>query len=123
MITLTAAIAVPNIQRVRLHPPQFFDDANQMAVRGDILSSNAAGRIKSFQIWVRNGRSDALLVNSTPTKFDEDIKISDGAVSVADAYDQAEAAYRGGATKVLAVKALEQKLIDLNIIQLVGTVG
>lgn len=124
-IVLTAAIVVPNIGRAVLaRPPRFFDGA---AVMDFELRNVASARIKRVEVWARNGgadgKCDVLRINPTPLGFDDDVAVAPGLIEVATAADQIEVAYRTGGNKAAALRAVEQKCIDLGIVTLVGTVS
>lgn len=123
-IVLTAAISVPNVQRaVLLRPPQLFDNSSMMTF--EVRSAAGGGRTRIFEVWARNsvdGKCDVLGVNPTPVSFDDDVRVVKGSLASATSADQIEAAYRTGSTKALALKAVEQKCIDLGVVTLVGTV-
>ena len=123
MITLTAAIAVPNIQRVKISEVLFFDASSAAVVKGAVLSSPANNRSKLFELTIKNGLCDVLGPNPTPTRFDEDLVVSYQAITVAAGYDNLEAAYRGGANKAAAFRAVESRGIADAWLVLVGAVS
>src|SRR5688500_15727430 len=115
-IVLTTAISVPNIQRVVLaRPPQIFE--NDCLLTFEARSGGAPQRVKMFDVWVRNSvPCDVIKKNLTAVKFDEDIIIAERSLSVAGAADQVEAAYRTGATKAAALRAVETACLSLGIV-------
>jgi hypothetical protein len=65
-------------------------------------------------------RPPQLFDNSSMMTFE--VRSAAGSLASATSADQIEAAYRTGSTKALALKAVEQKCIDLGVVTLVGTV-
>lgn len=132
--TLTNAILVPNINRWKVIDVPLFDEAKIARVKIRVLSIGTPPRTKDFEIIINNdtppangmqaGRTLTLKKNPAPIKFDDDVIYGPGIV-VETGYDQIEAAYRGAPTKAAALRAVEQKLIDLGIVDasISGTVG
>lgn len=123
-ITLTTPIAVPNITRIKVADVLLFDSANVAKINVEALSTPANGRRKSFQLEVANGKSQSIAKNVASTQFDDDVVYS-GRIDTATGYDQVEAAYRSGANKAAAYRAVETALLALGVIDatLTGTVG
>jgi hypothetical protein len=122
-IVLTAPITVPNVGRVVLVRAHIFENSVQLEWEAKNVAS---ARVKSFVTWARNtvdGKCDVLQVNPTPVGFDDDIRVSGSALASATAADQIEIAYRTGANKAAALRAVEQKCLDLGLVTLVGTVS
>lgn len=124
-IVLTTPISVPNVQRIDLErPPAFFVDACQLVLQ--IRSGPAQGRIRTVELWVRNGgaagRCDVLRVNPTPVGFDDDITVTGNFLEVVNAADQIDTAY-AGANRAAKIRAVLTALQALNIIQLAGAVS
>lgn len=124
-ISLTAAIPVPNITRIVLaRPPRFFDGAAVLDL--EVRSSPANSRVKPVQLIVRNGgadgASDVIKANPTPTGFDSDVIVQGSALEVGGLADTVETAYRSGANKAAALRAVESALLAANVVQLAGTV-
>lgn len=125
-IVLTTAINVPNIQRIVLiRPPRLFDD---LAVCDLVIrSGGATPRERAVTVSVRNGatagRSDRLIANATPLAFDDDIRLVPSGHEVVGGADSVEAAYRTGANKAAALRAVESFLLSSGIVQFAGTVS
>jgi hypothetical protein len=122
-IVLTAAITVPNIGRAVLVRAHIFENSVQLEWEAKNVGS---ARVKSFVTWARNtvdGKCDVLQVNPTPVSFDDDLRVLGSSLASATAADQLEVAYRTGANKAAALRAVEQKCLDLGLCTLVGTVS
>lgn len=125
-IVLTSAISVPNIQRVALvRPPRLYDG---IAICDfEARSGGATPRIKRIEVNVRNGaadgRCDVLRIKAAPASFDDDIEVAPSSREVTGAADAVEAAYRGGANKAAALRAVETYLLSAGIVTLAGTVS
>jgi hypothetical protein len=122
-IVLTAAITVPNMQRAVCQRVHIFDNSVQMEWE---VKNIASGRTKKFDVWARNtvdGKCDVLQINPTPVGFDDDIRVLSATLTSATAADQIDTAFRVVGTKAAALRAVEQKCIDLGIVTLVGTVS
>jgi hypothetical protein len=121
-IVFTSAITVPNIPRATLVRCRLFDNSAALDYE---LRNNTAGRTKAVTVWARNtvdGKCDVLQANPTPVAFDDDVRVNPAALTSATAADQIEVAYRTGANKAAALRAVEQKCIDLGMVTIAGTV-
>jgi len=130
MIALTASVTVPNITRIKLaRSPSFAEGATILEF--EVLSSAANNRSKRYTVVVRNGGgdgvelSDTLMVNPAPRGFGDGLMVSSASLDLSGGSDQVEAAYRTGASRGAAVRAVEQKCLDLGILHssLAGTVS
>lgn len=125
-IVLTTPVAVPNVQRIVLvQPPRIH--AGLAVCELEIRSGGGTPRVRKVFLSIRaggtNGRSDRLMVNATPLAFDDDILLSPSAIDVTGADDAVEAAYRTGANKAAALRAVETYLLSSGIVQFAGTVA
>jgi len=115
--TLTTPIAVPNVTRWRvLAPPVLSDDGTQAVVRVRFDSPPASGRrLGPFEILARNtGTSVGLALAAAPEKFDD--MVTSVYLTVPNAADTIEAAYRGAGTKAAALRAVEAALLSTGLV-------
>lgn len=131
MFTLTTPIAIPNVTKIKAASVLLFDESSLARITVLVLSPGATPRTKRMELTVGNAgaelagpQSTTVTKNLAPVAFDDDV-VYGAPLSIADGYDQIEAAYRGGVNKAAAFRAVEQKLADLHIIDatLAGTVG
>lgn len=117
MVTITAPVTVPNITRWKVARFVPADDVGIASIVIDILSPVAGGRSRQLTVVARNaGASDVLQKKAAPTRWDDDVEVVQSAITVANAYDTIEAAYRGAATKAAAYRAVETQLLALGLV-------
>jgi hypothetical protein len=121
---LTDAITVQNGTRLMAGRPQIDDDANIMSVPIELRTPNASttpsgGMVLSrHTLTIRNGMSDGLTRNTAPAAGMEPQQLliyQPSAVSTPTGFDQAYAAFKGGANAGASRVALEGVMRTLQI--------
>lgn len=124
MITFTTPVQVPNATRVKVTTVLLYDEQSYARLDVQVLSPGQTPHALRFELLATDaGSCTGLRRAGTPNKFSDIIETF--VLTVPNAYSQIETAYRGGGNKANAYKAVEQKLLDLGIIDatLAGTVG
>jgi hypothetical protein len=113
MNTLTAAINIPNIQRMRVSRVSPDADANAVYVRVEVQSTGAVTYPRPnarYDLTIINGNSIGIRAAVSPQGADDRVELF--SVSTPSGFDTALAAY-AGATIALRDSAMETALIGL----------
>jgi len=110
MITLTSAIAIPNLTRVRLRQPLFDDINSVLTAQIEVGTAAGGGKIyATLMLEVRNGgNSNGMRAKASPTSFADFVEGFTLGAPLATGFDDALTAFAGGGAGLAAkLRALE----------------
>lgn len=115
MITLTTPVPQPNVTRARAISVVLNDAGSYGYVTLQLLSPPAGGRSLERVLQITNGPCDRLIINPAPKAWDDTVTVDQTQISVANGFDQLEAAYNG-ASRAARFRAVEAVLISMGVI-------